>query len=191
MPKQIIRKARAKGKSSTQFIVDVAADNLAIPTFFMPKSKRTHRALITTALKTNEVLRQGNYFRATEFDAVPADLRGKVPKPTTGRNSTWRQIIGSPMPGFLLRRILGFWYRQFDIMLNVIPAATREFDLGGVTVTSGYGVPPVLHDIPLTLDLITAVNQYHFTMLPGKTCTTGVKELAESFAAGLGAEKTA
>jgi len=186
LPKQTIRKARPKQKSSTQFIVDVAADNLAVEKFYDPASKRTYRALITTALKTSEIMRQGNYFRATEFDAVPAKLRGKVPKPTTGRNSTWRQIIGSPLPGFILRRILGFWYRQFDIMLNVIPAATREFDLGGGKVVSGYGVPPILHDIPLTMDLITAFNKYHFTLLPGESCKVDVSEVLKSFAKGMG-----
>jgi hypothetical protein len=186
VPKKRLRKARPKGLTSTQFVVDAAADILATEDFYQPTSRQTHRALVTTAIKTGEVLRQGNFFKAAEYDAVPFELRGKVAKPTTGRDSTWRQTVASPLPAFLLKAMLGFWYRQFDVMLNVIPAASRNFNLGGARVVSGFGVPPVLQEMPLTIDMIGAFGQYHFTLLPGKACSVDAEQMAAKFAEAVG-----
>ena len=180
--KSEIRDCRPKSTSTTEFVVDAFANMLDDEELYSDTTERTHLAIVTSSLSAERSLREGNRFMAFERDALPRRLKDAGLSRSTGRTSTWRQTLASPLPRFLMRWLIRFWYRQFDVMLNVIPAATRPFQLGGAKASGGYGIPPLLTDMPLTADMICAVGAYHFTLLPGKSCQVGSKTLCSRLA---------
>lgn len=179
------RRSSGANAGALKTFIDATVRTLDTPGLFKADLPRAYKALVSRALGRAAGLGTGNHFILAEYDALPPHMEpyggagGRGPK--LGRTSGWRQILAAPLPPFLLRLLIRYWYRQFDFGLNVIPASDRPFTLGGRRVVGGYGVAPLPADLPLAFEIVPNAGTYFISFIIGRAQRAPKEEIAAMF----------
>ena len=185
----------AKGRKCGHFrpmdFVNVFARALGSQGVFNTNSKRRCTALEVMSDGTNRTAEEGNFIRFRALDAIPPgqsvnftrSLAYRLIRPT----GPWGFGFGALFPRPVLRGLLRFWYRQFDMLISYIPGARKPFMVGGARVKAIYALSPRLADLPVLVTVYSGLGRTFTAVQTGTAIQCSVRQLADTAARDLSA----
>lgn len=186
VPVAALRRARAEGQNTTEQVLLAAAAVFDDPKLFNLGRRRKDQAVVTRYTRHGgDTHHLGNFVVASEYLVRGGEGSAEQDGLSRGRSSDVLQALASPLPPVLLKRLVGHWYGNYDILLNLIPTGRARFSLGGQRVTGIYGVPPIFAPLPLTIDVVSHAGLHFITLVPGEGFIGDEDDLARSYEAAL------
>lgn len=178
--------AGRSGRIGPRRFVEALAHALRAPGVSKAGATWRATALEVVADGSHRAALEGNYirFRATDTfgkDEAVRTLAYRLIAPTGPWGFGW----GALFPRFLLRPLLAFWYRQFDMLVSYLPGARAPFALGGARVTAIWAMAPLLADLPACLTVYAGFGSEFVTLQTGTAVEAEPARLVEAAIAGV------
>jgi hypothetical protein len=186
LPAHAVRRRHSPFSAASAAIRGAIADCLGTPGFLCSGYQRRGKALEVVANPGRRRAEQGNFIRFKAADAVPREPVSfartwayRLIEPTGPWSFGW----GAPLPEWLLRPLLRFWYAQFDAFLSVIPGSSLPIYSGNSKVRAAYGIAPMLADLPACVTVYWGMGRAFACIQTGSAVTTSAAALSTRFAA--------